>query len=100
MGWGPPQLGVLVDTKLNISQQCVLVAQKTNDMLGCIRMSIYQQVEGGDLSSLLRNEATPGVLHSVLGSSVKEEHGHNKDTAVKGHREDEGTLVTFPMRKS
>ncbi|KAJ7402775.1 rna-directed dna polymerase from mobile element jockey-like [Pitangus sulphuratus] len=33
-------LGVLVDTKLNISQQCVLVAKKTKDMLGCMRMSV------------------------------------------------------------
>ncbi|GAB0175895.1 mitochondrial enolase superfamily member 1 [Grus japonensis] len=32
-------LGVLVDTKLHISQQCTLVAKMTNGILGCSRRS-------------------------------------------------------------
>ena len=47
-------LGVLVDNRLAMSQQCALVSKKVIGILGCIKKCV-QQVEGGDplLSSAL-----------------------------------------------
>jgi len=68
-----------VDTKFNMSQQCALVAKKTNSTLAFLCKGVESRSEGGDPSPLLSTGvATPGVLCPVPRPSVQKTHEHTK----------------------
>jgi len=58
-------LGVLVDNKLNVNEQCAAVAKQANWMLGCINKGITSR--GKEVMiPLSACQATSGILCSVL----------------------------------
>jgi len=76
-------LGVLVDTKLNMRQQCALGTMEANGILGCIKRTVASRSRVG----ILPLYSTPGVLSLVLGFSVQERYGHTGASPVQGNKD-------------
>lgn len=63
-----PNLGVLVDDKLNMSHQRALAAQMANSILGSTRREVASRVrEVVILPLLCPHELPAGILHPSLG---------------------------------
>lgn len=83
-------LGTLVDTRLDISGQGVLAAEKANAILGCVR----RPGAGGKGTLPLCPAPWP-----VLGSPVWETWTYWKNSA-KSHKGEEGTRASHPWGES
>ena len=80
--------GVSVDERLNMSWQCVLVAQKSNSVLGYIKGSMTSRLKEVILP-LCSHEILPGVLHPVLRPPTQEGHQAVGEGPEEGHEDDQ-----------
>ena len=76
-------LGVLMDDRLAMSQQCALVVRKASGILGCIKRSVASRSRKAVLP-ICTGEATSGILCAVLGSLVQERQGSSRESTAEG----------------
>jgi len=82
-------LGVLVDSRLNMSQQFAQVAKKAKGILACI--SNHVACRSRDPPVLGTGEVAPRILYSVLIPSLQEGHGGAGACPEKGNKASEGS---------
>lgn len=85
-------LGVLMDNKCTVSEQCAPVAKKPNDTLECIKKSMTSKAEKGFPPPPLfcPNKATSGEQCPVLGSPIQEGQETTGEGPKESYKDDEG----------
>lgn len=87
--------GVLVDAKLNMNQQCVLVTKKANNILVCIKQIIT--ISSREVTNPLSiDEAALGVLCPVLGPPAQKRPEHTGGSPMESHQDNQGIGVPLP----
>ncbi|GAB0184817.1 mitochondrial enolase superfamily member 1 [Grus japonensis] len=83
-------LVVLVDNKLNMSEECAAVAKQANRMLGCMNQNITIRDKEVTIP-LSACHATSGIWCSVLVPAIQKRCGQAGEGPEKGHRDDQRT---------
>ena len=84
-------LGILVDNRLAMRQQCVLPWARRPMESWVHYKECGQQAEGGDPPPLFcPSETTFRIPHAVLGSPVKIIQGSPRRSPAEGHKDDKG----------
>ena len=81
-------LEVLVDGKLNLSQQCALTSLKAKSILSCIKKSMAAFSERDSFPLHCGSETSPGTLHPHVKSAVQEKHGTAELHPEEGQKND------------
>ena len=80
-------LGVLVDSKLNMSKQCAAAAKQAVRTLGCSTKGITSREKEAVIHSTRHSSATPGILCSVLVPAIQNRWGQAAPSPEKSHKD-------------
>lgn len=89
--FGAKDLWVLMDTKLNMSQQCVLIAQTAKGIMPFIGWGVASRLK---VVTFLCSDLIRQNVCSVLAISELLKHEKHEHTSIaECHKDDEGTVI-------
>ncbi|GAB0196735.1 mitochondrial enolase superfamily member 1 [Grus japonensis] len=93
-------LGVLIDEKLNMSQQCALAAQKANRVLGCVSSSVTSRSREGILPLCSALGRPPCSAASSSGGPSTRRTWSCWSESRGGHGDDARAGAPLPWRQA